>query len=96
MSTIKQWQNTQKKNGNWYDIPHTVQKHEPPGMQFLQLDEPLWSRYSTLRATAARNAAAAGNIQNINNLNNSNIMNMNNATMMGNPAGFVGGLPPGM
>ncbi|APA09894.1 hypothetical protein SS1G_05862 [Sclerotinia sclerotiorum 1980 UF-70] len=110
LSAIKQWQSTQKKNGNWYNISHAVQKHEPSGMQYLQLDEPLWSRYSTLRATAARNAAAAGNInvQNINNLNNFNMnninninmstMNMNNATTMGNSAamGFVGALPPGM
>ncbi|KAF7871596.1 hypothetical protein EAF04_003703 [Stromatinia cepivora] len=72
ISAMKQWQSTQKKNGNWYNIPHTVQKHESPGIQLLQLDEPLWSRYNTLRATAARNAAA-GNVNNI---------NMNNATMM--------------
>ncbi|RFU28952.1 hypothetical protein B7463_g7395, partial [Scytalidium lignicola] len=98
---MRQWQIAQKKSGNWYNINHTAQIHEPPGMTFLQLDEPLWSHYSTLRDTSTRNAANAANAQNMNNmnmnlnnmnLNTMNIMNMNNAAMMA-PAGmgFAGG-----
>ena len=97
ITVTRQWQTTRKENGNWYDC-HTAQIHEPPGIAFLQLDEPLWSHYSTLRDTAARNAANAVNAQNINNmnqnamninLNNMNMMAINNMAMMG-PGGGGG------
>jgi hypothetical protein len=95
ISVTRQWRTIQKENGNWYDLDRTPQIHEPPGMVFLQLDEPLWSHYSTLRDTAARNARNAQNV-NINaqnmNLNNMNLMimnNMNNMAMMG-PVGGGG------
>lgn len=76
ISVTSQWRTTQKKNGNWYDLHHTAQIHEPPGMVFLQLDEPLWSHYSILRDNVGRNAADARNTQNMNNINQ-NTMNMN-------------------
>ena len=98
---MRQWWMTQKKNGNWYDLHHTAQIHEPPGMSFLKLDEPLWSHYTTLRDTAARKAGNALNAQNMNsisqntmnmNLNTMNLMainNMNTMAMMG-PGGGGG------
>ena len=101
ISITRQWRTTQKENGNWHNLHNTAQIHEPPGMTFLQLDEPLWSHYSTLRDTAARNAAGARNAQNMNNMNqntmnlNLNAMNlmamsnMNNMAMMG-PGGGGG------
>ena len=101
ISITRQWRTTQKENGNWHNLHNTAQIHEPPGMAFLQLDEPLWSHYSTLRDTAARNAAGARNAQNMNNMNqntmnlNLNAMNlmamsnMNNMAMMG-PGGGGG------
>ncbi|KAH8802603.1 heterokaryon incompatibility protein-domain-containing protein [Xylogone sp. PMI_703] len=85
ISIVRQWQMSQKQNGNWYNLHHTAQIHEPPGMEFLQLDEPLWSHYSTLRDTEARKAAGAAgaaNAQNINNMNmNINTMNLNNMNL---------------
>ena len=77
ISVTRQWRTTQKENGNWYDLHPTAQIHEPPGMAFLQLDEPLWSHYSILRDTTARNAANARNVQNMN-ISNQTTMNMNN------------------
>ena len=82
ISITRQWRMTQKENGNWYDLQRTTQIHEPLGMAFLSLDEPLWSHYTTLRDTASR--SAAGNMANATNMNNTNMnnMNMNNMNMM--------------
>lgn len=79
ISATRQWQIRQKRRGNWYSIHQTAQVHEPPGMGYLQLDEPLWSHYSTLRDTAARSTASAANAQNVNNMNN--MVNMNNLNL---------------
>jgi len=81
ISVTRQWRITQKENGNWYDLYQTAQIHEPPGMAFLQLDEPLWSRFGILRDTAIRNAASAANAQNMNNMNQVAMNNMNMAMM---------------
>ncbi|KAG0651363.1 Heterokaryon incompatibility protein [Hyphodiscus hymeniophilus] len=92
---MRQWRTTQKKNGNWYDLQHTAQIHEPPGMEFLQLDEPLWSHYSTLRDTTARRNAANANMQNINQINqnnlNMNLMAINNMNSMATMGPIGGG-----
>ncbi|PQE13235.1 heterokaryon incompatibility -domain-containing protein [Rutstroemia sp. NJR-2017a BBW] len=88
----RQWRATQKNSGNWYNLRNTAQVHRPPGLEFLQLDEPLWSHYTTLRDN---------NMNNLNTLNNLNIMNMNNMNMMNNVGamnnmGMMGGGAGGM
>ncbi|KUJ07615.1 HET-domain-containing protein [Mollisia scopiformis] len=87
ISVTRQWRATQKNNGKWYDLQHTAQIHEPPGLSYLQLDEPLWSHYTTLRDTTAAAAANARNAQNmnqqnINQMNQMNQMNLNTMNMM--------------
>lgn len=62
ISLMKQWQATQKKSRNWYNIHHTAQIHEPPGMTFLKLEQPIWSKHKTFQTAAmARSGLAASN-----------------------------------
>ncbi|EPE36392.1 hypothetical protein GLAREA_05730 [Glarea lozoyensis ATCC 20868] len=74
VADIRSWRTSQKDSGNWYTLHSIPESHQPPGMQFQQLDEPLWSQYSTLRNTMARKAAAV-NALGVNNMNNMNNMN---------------------
>ncbi|EHK98789.1 putative Heterokaryon incompatibility protein 6, OR allele [Glarea lozoyensis 74030] len=77
VADIRSWRTSQKDSGNWYTLHSIPESHQPPGMQFQQLDEPLWSQYSTLRNTMARKAAAVNalGVNNMNNMNNMNSMN---------------------
>ncbi|PQE03041.1 heterokaryon incompatibility protein [Rutstroemia sp. NJR-2017a BVV2] len=90
ISVTRQWRTIQKNNRNWYNLRNTAQVHEPPGLEFLQLDEPLWSHYTTLRdnVRGAQSANASQNAHRIHmnhvNQNNINIQNMNNLNMMNN------------
>ncbi|KAM3065053.1 hypothetical protein ACMFMG_006183 [Clarireedia jacksonii] len=90
ISATRQWRAIQKKNGNWYNLHYTAQIHKPPGLEFLQLDEPLWSHYTTLRDNATRSSAANArqnaHQQHMNhvNQNNINIQNMNNLNNLNN------------
>lgn len=89
ISITTQWRMAQKQNGNWYDLPNSTHVHDPRGLEFFQLDEPLWSHYTTLRSTLARNAAGAANAQNMNQMNQMNMNQMNTMAMMG-PGGGMG------